>query len=407
VSNPDPLAAVFTDYTDDTSAEVRDGGTDRLWRKAKRRRIGRVAVASAATLALLVPAGWLVVNVAGADGPEAAEEQTIPPVWTAPAVGDGEDIRSDSLAPGFDALVGATVDLPSFLPGDDEVDEVCRTDGAVVIPGWAGTPDEVGAVFLKQYYTVALATDEAPIPVALLGCDYGDSTAFQVVALSHDAGQWSTVAQFAHTEEDGAVPRQLLGSGEDEVGLTIGYAERYDPGADDLDYWFESVTLDAAGDPVSEPAGDFDAEGYTDLDLSIAATETGEAGVWNLTATVYNDGPRTATGYEVIICGWELSDIDMDLELQPCVNPDCVDTGDGCPSVREAVAVIDDLGVGESFTYEWTVTIDLAQWQTHLDAASDAEIAGPMFDMNVQKDTDDVTIPRAFTRALLFTEFVL
>ncbi|WP_112133810.1 hypothetical protein [Glycomyces dulcitolivorans] len=404
MSNPDPLAAVFTDYTDDTSAEVRDGSTDRLWRKAKRRRIGRVAVASAAALALLVPAGWLLANTAGADGPEAAEEP--PPVWTAPAPeGNGPNTRSDMLVKGYETLVGAVVDLPSFIPGNDEVDEICQVDDAVVVPGWVEVPDEEGAVFLREYTSLVPAMDAAPIPVALLGCDYGDGTAFQVVTLADEGDQWSTIAQYAHTEADGAVPLEITGSDEPFGEIKVGFAERYDPEANDLDYWFETITLDAAGDPVSTPAGDLDVEGFSDLNIDLAAMATGEAGVWDFTATIRNDGPRDATGYEVYMCAlW--SQTFTEVGLTDCINHECVDTGDGCPSNREPVAVI-DLPVGESVTYEWTVVMDLDQWQAYIDSIDDAALAGPLFEITAEKPTEDRTIPRSFTRAAMFAEFLL
>jgi hypothetical protein len=410
VSNPDPLQAVFTDYTDDTSAEVSGSSTDPVWRKAKRRRIGRVAVASAAALALLAPAGWLLANTAGADKPEAAEEP--PPVWTAPAPeGNGPNSMSEMLLPGYETLVGAVVDLPSFIPGDDEVDEVCQTEDAVVVPGWAEIPDEVGAVFLREYRfvpnsTLQSAAEEEPVPLALLGCDYGDGTAFQVVSLSDDGDQWSTVAQYAHTEADGTVPLQLLGSDEAETGVEIGFAERYDPEADDLDYWFETITIDAAGDPVRTPAGDLDVEGFSDLNIDIAAAATGQEGVWDFTATIRNDGPRDATGYEVYMCTLSSQPYLLERGLSDCINHDCVDTGTGCPDDREPVAVI-DLPVGGSYTYEWTMAIDLDQWQAAIEAINDASLAGPLFEIEVKKPTEDPTIPRGFTRTSLHAEFLL
>jgi hypothetical protein len=407
-TTPDPIKAIFTDYTGATTAEVQGGGTDRLWRRAKRRRIGRAAVGAAAALALLAPAGWLLVNAsADEQGRQAAQEQTAEPVWTAPAVGNSANGRSDSLAPGFEDLVGAAVALPSFIPGDEEVDDVCKVDDAVVVPGWDGPPDDVGAVFLAQFSSLREEEGAEAIPVALFGCDYGDSTAFQVVALSHGDGEWSTVAQLAHTQTDGAIPMHIVGPGAGEESTRIGFAERYDPEANDLHYWFEDVALDAAGDPVSEPAGTLDVDGYSDLDVSMAATETGGAGVWDLTATIRNDGPRDAIDYEVAMCALSLGGVDMQIGLTDCINRDCVDNGTGCPEDWEPAAVIDELPPGESVTYEWTVTIDPGQWQAHIDAIDDAALAGPMFEIDVRKGGYPVdTVPRAFQRASLSAEFL-
>ncbi|WP_344491574.1 hypothetical protein, partial [Glycomyces endophyticus] len=352
---------------------------------------------------LLAPAGWLAAGAADADRQQAAEEA--PPVWTAPApAGNGPSLRSELVSAGYEDLVGAVVDLPSFLPGDDEVDEACPTEEAVVVPGWADTPDETGAVFLKEYATVRFTEGGEQFPLALLGCDHGDGTAFQVVALSHVDGQWSTLAQLAATRADGAVPAWAAPAIGLDPGVTIGFTERYDPGADDLDYWFESVTLDAEGEPVRTPVDGFDAEGYADLDVTMAAAATDEPGVWDLTATVRNDGPRDATGYEVYLCV-RSSQSYMDIGLPDCDGGECADTGDGCPDDREPAAVV-DLPVGEHATYEWTVAIDLDRWQAYLDALGDAVLVCPMFQVDVQKDTDDPAIPRAFTRATLHAEFL-
>ncbi|MEU6249190.1 hypothetical protein [Glycomyces sp. NPDC047010] len=379
MTTPDPLETVFIDYTDDTAAQVRGAGTDSLWRKARRRRIGRTAAAGAAALALLAPAGWLLANTAGADDRSAAPpaaEQTTDDGTPFPDE-DPNTIWEGDVLPAPEEIIGAAITLPSFGSGSD-----CQTEDAVIADGTFAPPAEDGAVYLKQLTPATLTgvpgTAEA---VGLFGCATGGDTALQAVVLTEtelDSKTWEATLQLTRSEP-GRSPQLLSYDGD---GLIVGYAEQY-PAGDDVPYWFELIRLDDAGAPAAEHLGDLGTAGYADLDVTIGAQPAGEDGEYRLTVSVRNDGPRTAIGYNVSVCGMAPADVATDLGTSDCLEGD----GAGVP------VPIGDLAVGETFSHEWTTVVDVAQWQDAVDTATDDSLTGPVFTATVDTGTADSDLP--------------
>ncbi|MEU5875833.1 hypothetical protein AB0A73_30255 [Glycomyces sp. NPDC047369] len=384
---PDPLETVFIDYTDDTAAELRGTGTgtDRLWRKARRRRIGRTAAAGAAALALLAPAGWLLANTAGTDdrGTAPAEEQTTAPEHLLPDQ-DPDAIWADEVVPETGEIVGATMTLPSF--GGD-ADAACPVEDAVIADGTFAPPGDDGAVYLKQLRIATLTGEPgAAQAVALFGCGFDGDAAFQVVVLAETApgsGAWEAERQLARSAP-GASP-QYLGGG--ETDLVIGFAERYDATAGDLDYWFDRYWIDAAGEVRSERVSSAAPQALSHLVIDVAAAETGD-GDRTLTATVRNDGPRDVADYTLTVCGLPFADtVDTDLGVAECGGED------------DFTAVpVGGLAVGETFTYEWTAAVDPGQWDAYLGTVDDDALTGPVYLVAVSSGAVEDGIPPGFDR---------
>lgn len=281
MTTPDPMKDLFAEYTGDITAAT-GTGADRLWRKAKRRRAGRIAAAGAAALALFAPVSWLLANTAGAGEPQ-------PPAPHAGANGstetaEEEAVREEDLLPEVEFLpdedpvavydlVGATVDMPSFVPGDGDVEAVCGSGDTVVADGMyhgageSGDPAEGEAFLLLT--TDAVVTEEDRVDIAdgeaawgdlslvgYFGCDAGDEFVFQVVVLEEDGdGTW-TATQVVHSQPGGEVIKGVIAG--DGGELLVGFAERWDPSAtgpdSDTEHWIERVRLDATGAPVREPS---------------------------------------------------------------------------------------------------------------------------------------------------------
>lgn len=277
---PDPMESIFADYTDDTAADVQGSSTDPLWRKAKRRRIGRTAAAGTAALALIAPATWLLANVAGADeqvppqqagangAAETTEDETTPeePDPSIEFLADEDPVDATD-------LMGATVDMPSFVPGDGDVEAVCGSGDTVVVDGMyhgageSGDPEEGEAFILLT--TTAVVTEEDRIDIAdgvasyadlsfvgYFGCDAGDEFVFQAVVLEETGdGTWEA-EQLVHSQPGGEVIKGVITG--DGGELLVGFAERWDPGAgpDDTDteHWIEHIQLNEEGAVVREPS---------------------------------------------------------------------------------------------------------------------------------------------------------
>ncbi|SDE42834.1 hypothetical protein [Glycomyces harbinensis] len=361
---PDPVASIFTAYTDDTTAEVKDGSTVSLRRKAKRRRVGRTATAGAAALALIAPAAWLLANTAGADDreqPQTAHERPIDDDSVPP----DEDQYWDAYGPGPD-LVGATIVLPSFAPGNADVDAVCASDGAELSDGTVQEPVDDGAVFLVQTGE-ALMSDgsEEYYQVGLFGCRYGEQTLYQAVTLDEvEDDTWAAGTQLVHSELDGESPQHLGFAVGD--GVVVGFAERYDPAADDLRYWAERITLNAGGEPVREVIGDLGPEAYSELSVGVTAAATEETGVWTVTVEIHNTGPRTVTDY-VLTAATDpqvevLSGVPVNLRTDPL-------------GTWDAVAEIDEIPVDHVFIMEWTVAVDTSGEHRYGDLQFLADVA--------------------------------
>jgi hypothetical protein len=282
MTNPeqrDPIYGLFDEYESATAAETRPRSADQLRRKAVHLRIGRTAVAGAAALALIAPATWVLANVAGADGQEQPQagapggvdqESPTAPADPDPASSGTPGAEDDSI----DAtdIVGATVDMPSFVPGDTAVEDVCGSGDTVVVDGTyhgAGVSGEVeeGETFLLVL-TNAAVTEEDRVAyadgtaalsdlslVGYFGCDFGDEFVFQTVVLENTGeGTW-TAEQLVHSEPGGEVIKGVITGNDGE--LLVGFAERWDPGAvsgTDTEHWIDTVRVDENGTVVREPS---------------------------------------------------------------------------------------------------------------------------------------------------------
>ncbi|SDL39989.1 hypothetical protein SAMN05216298_3817 [Glycomyces sambucus] len=284
-ATPDPLEPVFTDYTADTTAEVQHSGTDALWRKAKRRRIGRGATAGAAALALLAPAGWLLLNAAGADQPAGAPPGAFGPDATessrAAELG-AEESESEVETDGGDVgaaysvdFIGDTVDMPSFAPGDAELEAACTVGDTVLGNGMYQGAGDIGdyvegeAFFVGVTYAAVTAADRALVATGdydyrdlslagLFGCDTGGEILFQAAVVVDDGdGTW-TAEQLVHSEPGGETLKGFFTTDEG-YELLIGFASRWAPEAelDEDDYWIDKVVLDDDGAVTREPS-DYD-----------------------------------------------------------------------------------------------------------------------------------------------------
>ncbi|WP_205324323.1 hypothetical protein [Glycomyces sp. YM15] len=281
MSIPDPMASIFTDYTADISAEVQGSGTGPLRRKARRRRIGRTAAAGTAALALIAPATWLLADVAGAGerSPQpyagatgdatVSEEPDASPEEPEPSI---EFLFEEDPVDAGD-LMGATVDMPSFVPGNGEVEAVCGSGDTVVVDGMyhgageSGEVEEGEAFVLVTTQAVVTAEDRIDIAdgtaayadlslVGYFGCDYGREFVFQVVVLEATGdGTWKA-EQLVHSQPGGEVIKGAITG--DDGELLVGFAERWDPGAGpedtDTEHWIEHVRLDDEGAAVREPS---------------------------------------------------------------------------------------------------------------------------------------------------------
>jgi hypothetical protein len=345
MNTPDPMKKLFAEYTVTVTAEAPIDDADRLWRKAKHRRIGQVAAAGAAVIALTGSATWAFQQHVPAEEQETANQTT--PLETVPdEPGEEKEIFLDMLGAGPD-LVGAELDLPSFVPGNADVDAVCGPDGVVLGDGTFEEPVENGAVFLVQatYATLYEDRDKNGYEIGLFGCRYGEETLYQAVTLEEvEDDTWEAREQLVHSEPGGESPQYMVWT--EEHDLVIGFAERYDGEADDLRYWAEHVGLDADGALVREPLAELGGAGYSDLSVDIDAVETEEPGIWTVTVGVRNIGPRDISDHFL--------DVGIDEEIT-------VLSGEPLGNVEEGIwnrmPGFGDLEVGQTYTQEWTVAV--------------------------------------------------
>ncbi|GAA2169629.1 MULTISPECIES: hypothetical protein [Glycomyces] len=391
MTTPDPMKDLFAEYTGDITAAT-GTGADRLWRKAKRRRLGRVAVAGVAVLALTGSATWALQQTAGAD----EQDRQQPTAADETPTQSEEAKRLDAMVLDAEDLTEAPMDLPPFVPGDTDVDDVCQVDDVLLQNGEHEEPAENGAVFVKQVTYAHVKSDADASDVAVFGCRYGEESLYQVVILE-DAGEdeWVAAEQLLHSEPGGESPQYVTESfgvideGLDDEGLLVGFSERYDPVADDLRYWAERVSLDAEGELVREPIGDVTTEDFSPLTIDVEATETETEDVWTVTATVYNPGPRVASGYTLTA--------HHEAFVEVLDGPPATETDD---PLWSEVGAIDGLGVGETYSLEWTVSVDRAaqrEWALDMgpyaeDAAGNIELL-PQFIVNFESDTPIEELP--------------
>ncbi|MFG3341947.1 hypothetical protein [Glycomyces sp. NPDC048151] len=393
MNTPDPMKDIFAEYTGDITAATDTGGADRLWRKAKRRRTGRVAaVAGLTAVALTGSATWAFQYAAGADEQDRQQQTAADETPTQ----SEEAKRHDELFFEAEDLTETPMDLPAFVPGNADVDEVCQVEDVLLTNGEHVEPTESGAVFVKQVTYSHVKADADGSDVAILGCRFGEEALYQVVIIEEAGDEtWVAAEQLVHSEPGGESPQYigesfgLIEEGLDDEGLLVGFSERYDPEADDLRYWAERVGLDAEGELVREPIGDVTAEGFAPLTIDVEATETATEDVWTITATVYNHGPRVASGYTLTAHHEEFVEV-LD-------GPAESETED---PLWSEVGVIDGLGVGDSYTLEWTVAVDRAAqraWALEMgpyeeDADANIEFL-PQFIVNFESDTPIEELP--------------
>ncbi|MEU5157572.1 hypothetical protein [Glycomyces sp. NPDC021274] len=278
MNTPDPMKSIFDEYTGDVTAATDTGDADRLWRKAKRRRVGRVAVAGVAALALAAPATWLLANTAGAGEPQQPLAQPGAPESTAAETSPEETPPAFEFVPDDDPvdandIIGATVDMPSFVPGDQDVEAACGSGDTVVADGTyhgagvSGDAEEGEAFLLLVTTAVVTPEDRADVAdglahaadlslVAYFGCDAGDEFVFQVVVLEESGdGTWGA-QQLVHSQPGGTVIKGAMAG--DGLQLLVGFAERWDPTAtsaeSETEHWIESVQLEEDGTVVREPS---------------------------------------------------------------------------------------------------------------------------------------------------------
>lgn len=361
------FAEAFTEFGEAAELMVEPPDARVIRGKVRRRRVTRVAVAGVAALALLAPASWMLQQAATAeerDTPEVADDTNTTVVEEEPtkaeeptpsedATPDGEE--EDSLfdePPTFDDLIGTTLDLPSFMPGNEMVDQACPVDGAVLEDGTTGGyMDGGGRIGLLEVVHARMMEDsDREFAVLFLGCRFGEAAAFQVVVLeqSEGDGSWYVGAQLIASKSNADSPYDIVaappGVG---YGVLIGFAESYaccgtDP--DDLDYWVEMVSLDRDFEPVRAT---FDESAHPDLAITVEATETDEAGVWTVRATIRNNSSGSYSGlYDLSACAdpAEIKEVEFPFG-------DCSEDG---------MTVIEDIGSldpGEEHTTSWQVTV--------------------------------------------------
>jgi hypothetical protein len=292
--------------------------------KVRRRRAVRVTVAAVAALALVAPASWMLQQAATAEEREqpvvaddttsetAAADPTSPdaapttPAETGETGTEGEE--QQPVLPTFEDLVGTVMDLPSFMPGNDMVDQACPVDGAELEDG--GKREfmrATGRVALLEVVHAPMSAGGEERAIAFLGCRFAEAAAFQAVVVAEgEEGGWVAEEQLIHSKANADSPYDLMADA--DYGVLVGVAEQYaccDMDPDELDYWVERIRIDDDGEVVSEQLEDADLgdrSRITDLSIAVEVTETEAEGVWTVTATVRNEGDRTSAPFYLISC---------------------------------------------------------------------------------------------------------
>jgi hypothetical protein len=358
------FAEAFTEFGKAAELMIEPSEASAIHGRVRRRRATRVAVAGIAALALAVPTGWALQQAATAeerDVPIADEPSEWPseyavtheieepsPSEEASPQGDEESLETGPL-PTFDDLVGTTLDLPSFMPGHDLVDQACPVGGATLEDGTTGGYMQGGGRIglLEVLHVPMTEAGGRELPVLFLGCRFAEAAAYQAVVLdqSEGTGEWYVGAQLITSESNADSPYDIAatppGVG---YGVLIGVAERYaccgtDP--DELDHWVEQVTLDDQFAPVRHR---FEDGGIPDLSLQVSATEE-EAGVWTVSALIVNEGGAASGDYFLSACA-DPGEIQAEFTVQ-----DCDEAG------MKPVATIGSLEPGEEHSLSWEVTV--------------------------------------------------
>lgn len=330
----------------------------------RRRRATRGALAAGACALLVAgPAGWWLQVSDGAElDPLPAGEQTTEiaveqqtPTEPAPettAEEQSRDVGGEEEAappPAFDDLVGGEMDLPSFNPGDDLMDQACPVDNAELVDGSTGRPFATGQVNLLEVVTTPLREGGPERAVMFLGCRFAEASAFQAVALTQrDDGGWTAGEQLITSKSNADSPYDIAPAA--DYGLLVGVAERFvccDMDPDELDYWVERIRIDAETGAIDQQRleeDDVDSGVFTNLTVMVEWEPTDEADVYEVKLTVENEGPEESGYYMISACAY-LDEIEFDVAVHDC------DEG------RLWVEKVDPLSVGETHTTTWIATV--------------------------------------------------
>jgi len=355
------FAEAFSELGEAAELMVEPPAVAAIHGKVRRRRAVRVTVAAVAALALAAPASWMLQQVANADEQDrpvvaddatsaTAEEATTPAAApTTPAETEESDTedgeQEQPVLPTFDELVGTELDLPSFMPGNDMVDQACPVDGAVLEDGTTGEyMNGGGRIGLLEAVNAPMTeAGGRELPVLFLGCRFGEAAAYQAVVLdqAEGTGDWYAAAQLITSKPDADSPYDLAPA--PDFGVLVGVAEAYaccDMDPDDLDYWVERITLDGDFAPVRTEV----AEGaLPDLAVTVEATATGDAGVWTVTATIRNDGEAASADYHLTACA-DPNEVSAEFVIVEC--------GDARPTED-----MNGLEPGEEYTTSWEIHV--------------------------------------------------
>lgn len=273
--------------------------------RVRRRRTTRVVLAAVAALALVAPASWMLQQDATAeeqeqpviadDGTaETADSESGKPQEPTPSAEHTLEADSEATEPppllSFDDLLGATFDLPSFMPDEPMVDSACVTGGAVLQDGTEpNAGDETGRINLLEVVHAPLTEGGHDQTIAFLGCRFAEASAFQAVVIEPDGDDWVANTQLIVSKSNADSPYDIAAA--DGYGVLVGVAEHFaccDMIPDELEYWIEKVTLDDAGEPVSEHLGE---GALPDLSVQVFATEdTAVEGRWTVSVLIVNVG---------------------------------------------------------------------------------------------------------------------
>jgi hypothetical protein len=337
--------------------------------RVRRRRAARAGVAGIAALAVMSTSGWLIQQALGQENDAPPAEETTAaeePTSKTPTTPDesttstaAEETPVSEPLPEFGELVGATMDLSSFIPGSD-VDQVCPTDGVELQDGTTGEyMRDTGTVALLEVVHTPLSEGGEDRAVAFLGCRFGEAAAYQAVTLAEgENGDWIVDQQLIHSQMNADRPYDIMA--DPEYGVLVAVAEIYaccDTDPDELDYWIERIRLDDAGDVDSERLEESDVAGLTnitDLSLTLTVTTTGEEGVWTVSASVRNEGDRTSAPFDLTSCA-TIDTIEWPSEIEHC-NSD-----------TEWVETFDALEPDAEWEEDWEVTVaPSAEWQNQV-----------------------------------------
>lgn len=330
--------------------------------RVRRRRTTKGALAAAlAALIVAVPAVWWLQDSNGQEvDPRPAEETTdeTSTAETSPAEGgtgtgavpEGQESNVDApVLPVFGDLVGAEIELPSFVPGSDGYDSACPVSPAVPSDGtpdagageWYPNADDGPVRLLKVIHTPL--EEGGPVQaVALFGCSPSESMMRQAVVIAGDGdGGWEVTEEVARGDITEFPLWDIAPAA--TAGVLLLVPEREPTGR------YEETVLDydvfryRTGEELADVTADAYLWGVTDLAVAVEKTDNGD-GTWTLALTVTNSGDHESQGIELALCASESLGADGPEPVPACMG-----------ELRGA-AVLDPLVPGDATTLEWTLT---------------------------------------------------